>query len=162
MLLLVGTTNGWIRGFLTMSCQWMVSAWHRNLLRSTYTPPFKISVETRQRRYRTGSEFEKRHSAHFFFKSSSTVQKGNLGINMWTMAVVTSVARTKPRHVALINNFQFLPFCCFSHPFLSMQNPFLSILSEKNQLCFDAAMTRKSWRECNPPKGDSSCNKSRC
>lgn len=55
MLLLVGTTSGWIRGCLTMSCQWMVSAWHRKLLRSTYTPPFKISVETREAMEREGS-----------------------------------------------------------------------------------------------------------
>lgn len=46
-LLLAGTTSGWIREFFTMSCQWIVSAWHRNLFRSTYTPPFKISVERR-------------------------------------------------------------------------------------------------------------------
>lgn len=44
-LLLVGTTTGWTRGFLTMSCQWIVSAWHRNLFWSTYTPPLRISAE---------------------------------------------------------------------------------------------------------------------
>lgn len=44
-LLFVGTTTGWILGFLTMSCQWIVSAWHRNLFWSTYTPPLRISEE---------------------------------------------------------------------------------------------------------------------
>lgn len=52
-LLLVGTTTGWRRGFLTMSCQWIVSAWHRNLFWSTYTPPLRISVEKRERTVNT-------------------------------------------------------------------------------------------------------------
>lgn len=34
-LLLVGTTTGWILGYLTISCQWIVSAWHKNLFWST-------------------------------------------------------------------------------------------------------------------------------
>jgi len=42
-LLLDGTTRSSERGFLMMSCQWMVSAWHKNLFWSTYTPPFRIS-----------------------------------------------------------------------------------------------------------------------
>lgn len=67
MLLLVGTTSGWIRGFLTMSCQWMVSAWHRNLLRSTYTPPFKISVKTREEIKDRVSVWEKVISTLSFF-----------------------------------------------------------------------------------------------
>lgn len=44
-LLLVGTTKGCVFGFLTISCQWIVSAWHRNLFWSTYTPPLRISAE---------------------------------------------------------------------------------------------------------------------
>ena len=43
-LLLVGTITGLFLGFFTMSCQWIVSAWHRNLFWSTYTPPPRISV----------------------------------------------------------------------------------------------------------------------
>lgn len=42
-LLLVGTTTWGIPEFLTMSCQWIVSAWQRNLFWSTYTPPLRIS-----------------------------------------------------------------------------------------------------------------------
>ena len=47
-LLLLGTTTGLFLGFFTMSCQWIVSAWHRNLFLSTYTPPPRISVGGRK------------------------------------------------------------------------------------------------------------------
>lgn len=45
LLLLDDTTRSSARGFLMMSCQWMVSAWHKNLFWSTRTPPFSISAE---------------------------------------------------------------------------------------------------------------------
>lgn len=45
LLLLDGTTSRSAWGFLIMSRQWMVSAWHRKMFWSTYTPPFRISAK---------------------------------------------------------------------------------------------------------------------
>lgn len=50
LLLLDGTTSSSAWGFLIMSRQWMVSAWHRNLFWSTYTPPFSISAREEKKR----------------------------------------------------------------------------------------------------------------
>ena len=97
-LLLVGTTTACIRGFFTMSCQWIVSAWHRNLFLSTYTPPLRISVEKREHTFNDDTQ----RASWGLFLMGNAPNSSILLPGSWCDFLITSVP---PQHHFVINNW---------------------------------------------------------